>query len=280
MRKNKGITLIALVITIIVMLILVAVTISIAVNGGLFSYAGKAAKDTEKAKKEETSLASLRANMTTAELIEQFKPEKEWSVAWVYDGSDWSNPYFKDKTLENNFSFSDDSGTYSWYMDTSYSLNSEEDISGELVVKLYTDGELVISGSGPLVVFGEPNSVDKTCPWKGGFHECYTYNNNQTYYEYITDTDFLIYLRDHISTVVFSEGITSIPRWAFHSFQATNYVFPSTITSIDSRAFEESSWIYALDTTTPGYDDWNDWLRYVDVDINGTIWKLCVYQFD
>ena len=35
----KGITLIALVITIIVMLILVAVTISMALNGGLFGYA-------------------------------------------------------------------------------------------------------------------------------------------------------------------------------------------------------------------------------------------------
>ena len=56
--KNKnGITLIALVITIIVMLILVAVTINIAVNGGLFSYAGKATSDTEKAKQDELKIA-------------------------------------------------------------------------------------------------------------------------------------------------------------------------------------------------------------------------------
>lgn len=41
-KNNKGITLIALIITIIVMLILVAVTITMAVNGGLFDYAGKA----------------------------------------------------------------------------------------------------------------------------------------------------------------------------------------------------------------------------------------------
>ena len=56
-EKNKGITLIALIITIIVMLILVGVTISMAVNGGLFGYAGKAAKDTEEAKKKEEELA-------------------------------------------------------------------------------------------------------------------------------------------------------------------------------------------------------------------------------
>ena len=41
-RKNEGITLIALVITIIIMLILATVSIRIAVNGGLFKYAGKA----------------------------------------------------------------------------------------------------------------------------------------------------------------------------------------------------------------------------------------------
>ena len=31
--------------------------------------------------------------------------EREWSIAWVYNGSYWSNPYFKDKSLKNNFEF-------------------------------------------------------------------------------------------------------------------------------------------------------------------------------
>ena len=39
MKNQKGITLIALIITIIVMLILVAVTISVVLNGGLFEKA-------------------------------------------------------------------------------------------------------------------------------------------------------------------------------------------------------------------------------------------------
>ena len=56
--KNKGITLIALVITIIVMLILVGVTISIAVNGGLFDYAGKASGQTKNALNAEQELAN------------------------------------------------------------------------------------------------------------------------------------------------------------------------------------------------------------------------------
>ena len=56
--NNKGITLIALIITIIVMLILVAVTISMAINGGLFEYAGKATEDTKNEINKEQELAN------------------------------------------------------------------------------------------------------------------------------------------------------------------------------------------------------------------------------
>ena len=55
--SNKGITLIALVITIIIMLILVAVTISMAINGGLFEKAGEAVKETQNAINYEQKLA-------------------------------------------------------------------------------------------------------------------------------------------------------------------------------------------------------------------------------
>ena len=58
----KGITLIALIITVIVMLILVGVTISVALNGGLFETATKAAtetkKETERERLTEVALAS------------------------------------------------------------------------------------------------------------------------------------------------------------------------------------------------------------------------------
>ena len=56
---SKGITLIALIITIIVMLILAAVSINIAVNGGLFNYAGKASLDYRMAQEQETIFQSL-----------------------------------------------------------------------------------------------------------------------------------------------------------------------------------------------------------------------------
>lgn len=57
MKSQKGITLIALVITIIVMLILVGVTITMAINGNLFDYA-KDARDKTNARKEEEELLS------------------------------------------------------------------------------------------------------------------------------------------------------------------------------------------------------------------------------
>ena len=47
LKKQNGITLIALIITVIVMLILVGVTINVALNGGLFEKGEKAAFQTE-----------------------------------------------------------------------------------------------------------------------------------------------------------------------------------------------------------------------------------------
>ena len=50
MKEQKGITLVALVITIIVMLILVGVSITVALNGGLFNTAKDAANNTQEAR--------------------------------------------------------------------------------------------------------------------------------------------------------------------------------------------------------------------------------------
>ena len=62
MRDQKGITLVALIITIIVMLILVAVTISVALNGGIFQRAREANYETKAAQvKEAMALAKADA---------------------------------------------------------------------------------------------------------------------------------------------------------------------------------------------------------------------------
>lgn len=63
MKDQKGITLVALVITIIVMLILVAVSITIALNGNLFDTTKDAAKGTQNALNEEQGLSNGQVNV-------------------------------------------------------------------------------------------------------------------------------------------------------------------------------------------------------------------------
>ena len=82
--NHKGITLIALVITIIVMLILVAVTINMAVNGGLFGYAGRATKDTELAKQGELQLSNggITVDGVTYESMDAYKASLNCEHDW------------------------------------------------------------------------------------------------------------------------------------------------------------------------------------------------------
>ncbi len=63
LKTKRGITLIALVITIIVMLILVAATVTVALNEGLFQSAKKATADTEAAREAESELSSGRVKI-------------------------------------------------------------------------------------------------------------------------------------------------------------------------------------------------------------------------
>lgn len=75
MRTEKGITLIALVITIIVMLILVGVTITMALNGKLFDYAKDATQRTNTAKEAESELSngSVSIDGTSVDINEYVK---------------------------------------------------------------------------------------------------------------------------------------------------------------------------------------------------------------
>lgn len=67
MKNQKGITLIALVITIIVMLILVAVTVTIALNGGLFTTAKEASSNYQNHMEDEKNISNgqVTVNGTT-----------------------------------------------------------------------------------------------------------------------------------------------------------------------------------------------------------------------
>ena len=67
LKRNSGITLIALIITIIVMLILVGVTITVVLKGGLFETANKAATETQRESERERLTEIALANYNVSE---------------------------------------------------------------------------------------------------------------------------------------------------------------------------------------------------------------------
>ena len=89
MKKQKGITLIALIITIIVMLILVGVTVTTAINGGLFEKARIGAKGTQKeVDREKLNMAVAFAYDETTGKIDKAKLIQELGVGWIVTESE------------------------------------------------------------------------------------------------------------------------------------------------------------------------------------------------
>ena len=72
LKKQKGITLIALIITIIIMLILVGVTVSVVINSDIIGSSKKAAKDWEKEQEKESKLGNIEVGGTEYSSITQY----------------------------------------------------------------------------------------------------------------------------------------------------------------------------------------------------------------
>ena len=106
-KNNKGITLIALIITIIVMLILVGVSVTVALDGGLFTTAQKATGDTEAERDKELALSEGKVEIGESEYntIEEYinkdkdtnppsdsdEIEDELAGTWVFSDFDAGN---------------------------------------------------------------------------------------------------------------------------------------------------------------------------------------------
>lgn len=72
MKGQKGITLVALVITIIVMLILVGVSVTVAINGGLFTKAKYGAENTQKAADAERNLSNGKVTVKEGDTNKEY----------------------------------------------------------------------------------------------------------------------------------------------------------------------------------------------------------------
>ncbi len=118
MKRNKGITLIALIITIILMLILVAVTVAIAVDGGIFRNARDASVKTEKKSLYETIVSAMKisndgdiliketAQGAKATIEEDKTKDNEIDRPTTIEYDDNTNPTYAILTVEGN------TGTY------------------------------------------------------------------------------------------------------------------------------------------------------------------------
>ena len=108
MKKQNGITLIALIITIIVMLILVGVTITVALNGGLFNTAKSAATNTIiEAEREQLLSAVATAYDTETGTINKSKLESNLGTGWNVVGNE-GGPYTVTSPKGNKFTVAAD----------------------------------------------------------------------------------------------------------------------------------------------------------------------------
>ncbi len=105
MKNKKGITLIALIITIIVMLILVGVTVTVAINGGLFQKTKEAASKTQiEQEKEILTVAAIAAYNETTGKIEKSKLTAQLN-GWTIDGE---GPFTCTSPKQNRYTVSTD----------------------------------------------------------------------------------------------------------------------------------------------------------------------------
>ena len=127
-KNEKGITLIALIITIIVMLILVGVTINVALDGGIFDKAKDATQKTSREVSREQIVAAMvgaydnngnfvKANAELPEEIKWCSKDENYSNASgegnnIYLYTD--NIYYVEAGILKMFQIELDSGIYTW----------------------------------------------------------------------------------------------------------------------------------------------------------------------
>ncbi|MBR6033879.1 MAG: hypothetical protein IKP28_03975 [Clostridia bacterium] len=294
MNNNKGITLIALVITVIALLILAGTAISLSLGqDSLFEKTNSSVKKWN-AKVENENIVLTDYIKYLEEMGRE--PEKDWIMALVFRGiyneygeQQWFTPYFKDKELAEEFGYNNNkfSGEYEgvkheYTLDPEFTFTSEEDIEleqakGSVVFKLYSDGELRISGTDGL----PENRIYASSLW-GYLFMPNVIDEDEAFYDiFYTARDVLFEeLTERISKVVICEGIKHIDIGYFGDStpcaNATSFEFPSTIEDIDSQAFYYNGWIRILDSER-GY--WNSQMEteFVDVEINGKNYSLVVY---
>ena len=145
MKTQKGITLIALVITIIVMLILVGVSVTVALNGGLFSTAQKATEETAARRDEELKLSEGKVQINGEwynSMDEYINGSGEAAGGWTQEGNNVTNGTITLK-IGDKVEYDETDGTPLAYETDASKGTGTNYTSGALVAGKYT-----IAGTG------------------------------------------------------------------------------------------------------------------------------------
>lgn len=150
MKKSKGVTLIALIVTIIVMLILLGVSIQILISSNILEAAKKAAQQTKDAYESEASMNDIKiGDKTFEEYIESLNGKKT-KISWIYQENADGNIEITGLNL-SSYSYTD-STQYDDLYTTFVTLGTDkiiipDQLDGKNVVKLSLLDSVRPSGS-------------------------------------------------------------------------------------------------------------------------------------
>ena len=228
MRKNKGITLVALIITIVVMLILVAVSVNVLIKSNLIGTAEKTVDKYKTAAEEEGKGEAIEINGKKYASIEDYIEGNEqydpdgWVMAWTCaDGGSWSDTIEEGGTAEGDI-------VAKLYKTGSKITPSSFEFNGKTCT--FNEGDeynLVIEGTGTMgaLMTTEGNNITGATGW---------HKSTAMYMMGASDTCIMPY----VSKIVVGKGIKNIGGYAFGGDTGLKKVILSSeITSIDEYAF-------------------------------------------
>ena len=141
MKKNKGITLIALIITIIVMLILVAVSVSILINSGIIGKAQKAKTDTQEAYAREQTLGESVNINGTMYTLDEIVNLKSFTIVQTEHPEQGSETFYYDDSITTWGDFLE-----SKYCSSAFQINNFNEVTYKGGKVGYKIGEDIAAG--------------------------------------------------------------------------------------------------------------------------------------
>lgn len=224
-KKETGITLIALVITIIVLLILAGVTISIALdNGGLISRARDAATTYAQAEKNDVNTMDKLYKYIEGSVNENYYDPDEWTMAWTYSKQNgWSSTI-----TDHNTNFPGD------ILAKLYEVGEEYHLTIEKIGESGAMGFLANTGNGnneyKLASIKESIKLAGYRPFSPQAWRTV----NSTY--------------DKLTKVVIKDGVTNVGEFAFRGYSKLKIVvLPESVDTIESYAFYGCSSLTDID---------------------------------